>query len=138
MEEKLYDVRCECGMRAVLKTGHDVYPHRPDLFEKRFYVCPADGYRVGCHGSTTKPLGTPAAQATQQARRAAHAAFNELWRRKMAKEGVSQHVARNAGYRWLASELGIEAKDCHIGLMNEATAQRVVDLCAPFRRVRPH
>lgn len=137
MAEKLYDVRCECGTSAVLKTGRDVYPHRPDLFELNFYVCPNDGYRVGCHKNTSTPLGIPTAPETQQARRAAHAAFDELWQRKIEKEGVSKSAARKAGYSWLASQLGIDAKDCHIGMMDKATAERVVTICAPYRRVKP-
>jgi hypothetical protein len=136
MAEKFYDVQCECGTRAALKTGRDVYPHRPDLFELNFYVCPIDGYRVGCHKGTSAPLGMPATPATQKARRAAHAAFDELWERKIVKDDISRGAARKAAYTWLASELGIDVKDCHIGMMDKATAERVAKICAPFGPLR--
>ncbi len=60
---------------------------------------------------------------------AAHAAFDPLWKAKQRKEGISASKARGAGYLWLANTLGIERKDCHIGMMDRATAQRVVALC---------
>lgn len=127
-------VTCECGALAELNTGERVYPHRQDLWHKRFWVCPADGWRVGCHGETTAPLGTPASPATQRARRSAHELFDELWRRKMRRDSCSKKSARGAGYRWLASELGIDPSQCHIGMMSRETALRVVEICAPYVR----
>lgn len=125
-------VRCECGMEANLHSGADVYPHRPDLHDLWFYVCPEDGYRVGCHRGTKWPLGTPASPATQRARREAHAAFDALWRRKMRVNGCSKRHARACGYRWLAEKLGIQARSCHIGMMSRETAERVIELCKPY------
>lgn len=46
-----------CGKDSVLVNGHVIYPHRPDLLEKKFYWCkPCDAY-VGCHPGTANPLG---------------------------------------------------------------------------------
>jgi hypothetical protein len=123
----------ECGATAILVTGADVYPHRPDLHALQIWRC-ACGATVGCHAGSTKPKGTPASAETRRARIAAHAAFDPLWRRKMAKEGVSQKRARGSAYKWLADQLGIEWNDCHIGLFDAATAQRVVTICAPYTK----
>jgi hypothetical protein len=49
----------------------------------------------------------------------AHAALDPLWRGN-----------RSAGYRWLARRLGIAAAECHIGLFDVETCQRVIEVCS--------
>ncbi len=42
---------------AELAYGTEVYPHRPDLQAKQFWLCgPCDAY-VGCHKNSDTPLG---------------------------------------------------------------------------------
>jgi hypothetical protein len=120
----------ECGATAALVGGARIYPHRPDLYAKRFYLCDCGAY-VGCHPGTEVALGRPAGPLTRKARERAHNCFDVLWRRKMRVEGVTQKVARNAGYAWLARELGYEPGKCHIGWMTAEEANRVVRLCDP-------
>ena len=128
-------VRCqECARPAGLVTGQVVYPGRPDLHAKTYWRCCACGAYVGCHPGTELPLGTPCGPITRAARSEAHAAFDPLWRAKMARDGVQKHVARGAAYRWLAAELGIDPGACHIGMMDAATAKRVVEICKPYAR----
>lgn len=134
-------VNCsECGRPAGLVEGSLIYPHRPDLARRSYWRCCACGAYVGCHKGTQQPLGTPCGPVTRAARSAAHEVFDPLWRAKMRRDGVPKHEARDAGYRWLAAQLGLDLNDCHIGLMDAATARRVVDLCArPNRRgARPN
>lgn len=110
-----------CGKRTHLTDGAKVYPRRPDLANKLFYLCtPCDAF-VGCHPGTERPLGVPANAALRSARQAAHRAFDPMWRRG----GMS----RGAAYSWLAHSLGIPAHDCHIGLFDEHTCERVIALC---------
>jgi hypothetical protein len=52
---------------------------------------------------------------------AAHAAFDPVW-----KSGAKK---RGSAYAWLADELGMGKKDCHIGMMDVADCRRVVDAC---------
>ena len=54
---------------------------------------------------------------THAARRAAHEAFDPLWKRF--------GMRRKDAYLALASELGIHPKKCHMKLMDAATARRV-------------
>lgn len=130
--ERLARVDCgECGKPAGLVTGELIYPLRLDLHAKSYWRCCACGAYVGCHDGTLRPKGSPCGPETRAARIAAHAAFDPLWRRKAVKEGVSGNVARGAGYRWLAEQLGIKPEDCHIGMMDAATARRVVEACKP-------
>lgn len=106
----------ECGNLASLTDGSAIYPHRRDLYAKRFWLCECGAY-CGCHGMTTQPLGYPCGPETRKARSAAHAAFDPIW-----KTGI---MRRNSAYKALADALGIDRKDCHIGMMDADTARKV-------------
>lgn len=110
-----------------LVGGQVVYPHRADLFGRWFWRCACGAY-CGVH-PTLKPRGRPGGPETRRARDAAHAAFDPMWRKRAEISGVKPYVARTRGYKWLAEQLGIERKDCHIGDMDAATALRVVEVC---------
>jgi len=68
-------------------------------------------------------MGIPAEKSTRVARIRAHNAFDEMW--KDQKNGMSR---RNA-YQWLARELDIPMNKCHIGIFDEETCERVIQLC---------
>ena len=112
-----------CGQPVKLTTGKTLYPHRPDLQAKRFYVCAPCNARCGCHGTTDRPLGRLANANLRQARMAAHAAFDPIWQ-------YARHGERKRAYTWLASQLGIALADCHIGEFDLDTCRRVISICA--------
>lgn len=109
----------ECGNKGELVDGQRIYPHRPDLYAKRFYLCACGAY-CGCHPGTTIPLGNPCGPVTRKARSAAHAAFDPLWKR-----GV---MSRPSAYAWLTQATGIAREQCHIGMMTAEQANLVVRL----------
>lgn len=111
-----------CEQPSVLATGVDVYPHLPELAEKRFYLCRPCGAYVGVHAKTLEPMGNLADSALRRARIRAHAAFDVLWRGKGRK-------ARHAAYRWLAEATGIPRSECHIAMMDVARCRLVVVAC---------
>ena len=116
-------IRCDyCGGEAKLVTGRAIYPHRPDLFAKHFYQCDPCGAYVGCHPGTTNALGRLANADLRAAKSSAHAAFDPLWR-----EGS---MTRKQAYAWLADQLGTQRTECHIGMFDLQTCQRVVEICA--------
>lgn len=119
----------ECGTRTHIATGREIYPHRPDLWEGRHYWRCSCGAYCGVHRGTLKPLGKPAGKETRTARLAAHAAFDPLWQKRERISGITRKQARGRGYKWLAAQLGIDRKACHIGEMDAATARRVVEIC---------
>lgn len=121
----------ECGKLAERVKGDRLYPNRPDLHPKSYFLCVCGAY-VGCHPYTRLSLGRPAGPLTRQARNEAHATFDPLWRAKMAREGLPQHEAREAGYVWLAQQMGMEPGRCHIAWMTAEEARRVVEICAPY------
>ena len=110
----------ECGETATLASGRDIYPHRRDLYDKRFWKCVCGAY-VGCHGGGMTPLGYPAGPETRKARAAAHAAFDPMWK--------SKRRSRSAAYKWLALQLGQAPHETHISWMDAETARRVVEIC---------
>jgi hypothetical protein len=126
--------RCGEGCPAgsvQLAGGRKIYPHRPDLWDGHYWRCRCGAY-CGVHPNL-KPLGSPANTETRQARSSAHAAFDPLWQKRQRLSGISRAKARAKGYKWLAAQLGIAAKDCHIGMMDAATARRVVEICRAAR-----
>lgn len=110
-----------CNNPAEKATGAEVYPHRPDLFQKKFWVCKPCDARVGCHKDTYSPLGRLANAELRKAKMLAHAVFDPLW-----KDG---EMSRNAAYRWLAEQLGIKVKNCHIGGFDLDQCREVVRIC---------
>lgn len=109
-----------CGANARLVTGDVVYPHRRDLYSKRFFYCDNkhDAAYVGTHGNGTAPLGTLANAELRSARSAAHAAFDPHWR--------SGKMTRSAAYKWLSDVMETSKNNTHIGMFNLAQCERVV------------
>lgn len=106
-----------CGQSALFVSGSLVYPHRPDLAGKRFWACPPCDAYVGCHEGTDKPLGRLADADLRKAKMDAHAAFDPFWRGRMS---------RGRAYKWLATALGIDRRDCHIGMFDDFQCREVV------------
>lgn len=109
----------KCGQPAILQTGAEAYPHRPDLAHIYRWRCIPCKTSVGCHPGGIQPLGTLADAETQAARIQAHAAFDPLWKMRGG--------SRKKAYRWLAKELG--ATEVHMGSMDIAMCKRVVEVC---------
>ena len=123
-----------CSHPAKSATGADIYPHLPEIAHKQFYRCQPCNAWVGCHDGTDKPLGRLADAELRMAKRQCHALFDPLWKRRMVISDCKKQVARGLGYAWLARELGIDAKDCHIGMFDLPTCRRVIAICAPYAR----
>ena len=125
----------ECSQPADLVTGERIYPHRKDLHDRNYWLCGCGAY-VGCHYGGKRPLGFPCGPKTRVARQQAHLWFDKLWQAKMRREGCTQFEARSAGYRWLAAQMDMHTDDCHIGMMTEAQAWKVVGICKGVRRAK--
>ena len=75
------------------------------------------GHRHSCCGLWSWD-GAPLVSAeTHRARQEAHLAFDALWKR--------HGIPRSEAYAQLAKELGLKPKQCHMKLMDAATACRV-------------
>ncbi|WP_323016991.1 zinc-finger-containing protein [Castellaniella sp.] len=107
-----------CRSWANLVTGKEIYPHRPDLFDKKFWECAPCGAYVGCHPGGIKPLGRLANASLRVTKQRAHAAFDPLW-----KDGG---MTRSEAYARLSEDLEIPREECHIGMFDEFRCQRVI------------
>ncbi|AXQ69688.1 hypothetical protein HOU03_gp106 [Caulobacter phage CcrSC] len=116
----------ECGSLATLVAGDIAYPNKPEFRREQAYLCQCGG-RVRCHPGTTIAQGYPANHKTAEARWNTHNAFDALWRDGPFTRFLD---ARSRAYAWLAAELELDLDDCHIGMFNAKTCQRVQTLCA--------
>lgn len=111
-----------CSQAAQLVDGDVIYPHRKDLHILKFYSCKACNAYVGTHKQYSKkhgwvPLGRLANKELREAKKEAHFAFDPLW-----KDGK---ISRKEAYRMLSEALNISYKDCHIGMFDIETCQKV-------------
>ena len=107
-----------CENRAKLVTGKEIYPRRPDLYNKKFWQCKECDAYVGCHPNTDKPLGRLANAELRQVKMKAHAIFDPIWKKGDMK--------RTEAYKWLAAMLNIKYSECHIGMFNVKTCKDVI------------
>jgi hypothetical protein len=121
-----------CQTDAVLRRlGQTGYPYAVDYGP--VWVCLFCEAYCGCHEGTEKPLGTLANRELRDARMRAHAAFDPLWKAKMAREQISKSRARKACYFWLATQLGLDVRKTHIAHFDVATCEQVVEACKNWR-----
>lgn len=91
------------------------------------YACRPCHAWVGVHKGTRIPLGRLANKELRQAKMAAHAAFDPLWRNAGKDRGQA--------YGWLSQMLGIDRKECHIGMFDVEMCNLVVEVCSDPRLV---
>lgn len=119
-----------CDKPAILVTGKEIYPHREDLYDKKFWSCePCDAY-VGCHKNSRKhaPLGRLASKNLRQLKSIAHSHFDPIWR--------GREMSRSNAYQYLADRLGIDKRDCHIGMFDENTCRKVIQIMKQDLEIR--
>lgn len=95
------------------------------------WLCSCGAY-VGTHKNSTKPKGTLADRETRKARIKAHEVFDSYWKTRFWT-GNSRRQARIAGYKWLADQMGMDLKQCHIGKFNAQQCQRVIEIVERFK-----
>lgn len=129
LENGKYGVICPyCVKPAVLADSAEVYGGRS---YGMIWLCrPCNAY-VGVHKDNKNhiPLGRLANAELREWKKKAHTAFDPLWKAKIERDGCSKTKARNAGYAWLAGQLGIKVKRCHIGMFDVDACKAVVDVC---------
>lgn len=98
---KIYCVGCKEKINAVLLTGKEIYPHRKDLYGKKFYQCPKCLNYVGCHPNTTTPLGFIPTKELKQARIAVHNKMDMLWKNgKISRKDLYKKISDYMGYEY--------------------------------------
>lgn len=111
-----------CHRAADLVSSAEIYGGRD--FGPVWCCKPCDAW-VGCHKGGTKPKGRLADKALRDAKIRAHAAFDPIWK--------SGEMARGDAYGWLAEHMGVDKRDCHIGMFDLDQCSRVVMVCDWWR-----
>ncbi len=109
-----------CNCSASLVKGCEIYPHRAELAEQFYWICPQCKAYSGCHKGQGRPRGTLANEELRQLRRKVHWLFDPMWK--------NTGIKREDGYVWLARKLNIPLQCCHIGLFDVELCQRAIGL----------
>lgn len=115
-------IKCDqCGHTNVHYTDNSVlYGNTFGKWSKIWY-CPSCKAAVSCHPNTHYPMGKMADSATRKARSRAHKYFDQIFRKYRL-------MSRSSAYVWLAREMGIKTKNCHISYFNAEQCELVVKL----------
>ena len=84
------------------------------------YLCTNCNASVGVHRGTKIPLGTLANAALKMKRRETHAVFDGYWK--------AHNIPRTDAYKWLAQQMGLPEYRTHIGQMDMAQCEQVIQL----------
>jgi hypothetical protein len=114
---KIYCCGCETEVKAHLSKGDYVYPHRPDLFELPFWVCPDCDNYVGCHYKTstpTKPLGVIPTPAIRNIRKKVHALIDPIWQSKqLTRKQVYSEMSKRLGKSFHSAKIRTDQEAAH-------------------------
>lgn len=123
------NVNCDyCGRPAEFVDSSVVYHGKS---YGMIYLCRHCNAYVGVHKGSDKPLGRLANAELRRWKKAAHAAFDPLWR-------YGGFVGnRNGAYRWLAEQMGLPVSETHIGMFDVEKCRMVIQICrADYERRR--
>ena len=97
---EIYCCNCKEVVDAKLVDGNSVYPHRPDLYDKSFYICEKCHNFVGCHKDGT-PLGTIPSPEIKRYRMQLHSMMDPLWKNKIiTRAKLYELISSKLGYRY--------------------------------------
>lgn len=108
-----------CGRKAEYVDSKIVYGKS---FGK-IYLCRQCMAYVGVHKGTDKPLGRLANAELRYWKRAAHAAFDPMWKYGRFKG------FRDVAYGWLAKRMELPMELTHIGMFDVVQCKKVIQIC---------
>lgn len=102
MKTEIWCCACSERVMADLVGGKDVYPHREDLYDLRFYKCPHCGNFVGTHKADRRPLGCIPTPELKYARQKIHEILDPLWQGKApgTRKKIYQALSDALGYEY--------------------------------------
>jgi|SaaInlStandDraft_4_1057021.scaffolds.fasta_scaffold98198_1 hypothetical protein len=103
---KIYCCGCEKQVRTVIKDGLVVYPHRPDLKNKEFYVCESCNNFVGMNSRSGEPLGVIPTKEISSFRQTIHGLIDPLWKDgKISRSKLYKILSKKVGYEYHTADL---------------------------------
>lgn len=115
MNQLIFCTGCEEKVMARLTTGEEIYEHRPDLFDRPYWICDVCRNYVGCHYKSEnriRPMGSIPTKEISKYRTSIHALLDPLWR-----EGL---IKRTRLYSVISSRLGYSFHAGQINSVEEA------------------
>ncbi len=113
-----------CNKTPELVKGLEIYGPGKSYSRDDFYLCRPCKAWVGCHRGTTRSLGRLADSKLRYFKNRTHRIFDTLWIGANDRQGE-----RVRAYTWLAEQLGIEPRFCHIGMFDVETCEKVIKIC---------
>ena len=108
----IYCCDCKSKVKARLKSGEEIYPHRTDLSSLPFWKCDTCKNHVGCHHKTknrTRPLGNIPNKEMRNARQHLHKIIDPLWMGKRKsrdkRSRIYQHLSEFIGREYHTAEI---------------------------------
>ncbi len=96
------------------------------------YICKPCRAWVGVHKGTDNALGRLANAELRGAKKKAHFYFDQIAKTSLINEIWTEHLPktsnRGKAYIWLAKQLNIPTIDCHIGMMDVVSCNRVIEV----------
>lgn len=130
-----------CGDEAML---HETSIH---IYGKDYgpvWQCQLCAAYVGCHPGTFKALGRLANKELRGWKMKTHEHLDALYKRRASKDiqkmnspskrTMAKTYGRSRGkaYAWLAEQMGLDGKECHIGYFTVEQCKRAVEICQPY------
>ena len=110
-----------CRDPSIAVTGEAIYPHRPDLYRRRFFRCQTHtDYYVGTHRKSGEALGVLANKEHRRLKILCHRYFDPHW-----KERGND---RSALYQRLSDEMGISLEECHFGMFSFGQLREALEI----------
>lgn len=124
---------------AILKGRICPYCHKPTVFADSreiygentsygmMYICRDCQAYVGVHKGTANALGRLANKTLRVYKQIAHQWFDSIRTDPSILQGYSKK--RSSAYKWLAIQMDLPTKYCHIGMFDEDQCKKVIRIC---------
>lgn len=115
-----------CSIKSTEVTGKEIYPHRTDLFDLKFYQClNHKDFYVGCHKHNGKPLGILADSEHRALKMQCHYFFDKHWLIKSLKKEELRNL-RKAYYSKLATAMNLTIDQTHFGMFTKEQCKQAL------------
>jgi len=104
----IYCCGCKGKVEARLTNGGEIYPHRNDLRELKFWKCDGCNNFVGTHKNSKKhhPLGCIPTAELKNARKHIHEILDPVWQSgKMKRKEVYQLITDKFGWQYHTAQI---------------------------------
>lgn len=97
----------------------EIYNRRYSDKDKKYWKCFKCESYVGCHDEGISPLGILADKELRGMKMDVHKLFDPIWKYYVEVKGMVKNKARNKAYQWLADEMELNKKECHVGYFDK-------------------